>query len=119
MPNPANQSFQGGESAQQAEHQRVMSNMRAHGYSEERIKAMEPYMHQPDDPPGTTYRVVNGIKIPNDGMTVNQALTNIKTNGLMNTPIYADWEHYQPGTYGWYKGHGGTKTFSQWLDGPH
>jgi hypothetical protein len=115
MPNPATMPLQGGESAQESEHQRVLNNMRAHGYSEARIKAVDPYIHQ-SEAPGTTYRNVMGIKVRNDGMTVNQAFNNIKNNGLMNTPISTDLNHYAPGTYGYYKTHGGRKTFGQWLD---
>ena len=116
MPNPATMPFQGGESAQQAEHQRVLNNMRAAGYSEQRIRAMDPYMHQAADPPGTKYKTIMGIKVRDDGMTVNQALNNIKYNGLMNTPIYATKDAYQPGEYGYYKGAGGKMNFGEWLD---
>ncbi len=115
-PNPATMPFQGGESAQEAEHQRVLSNMRAHGYSEDRIKSLQPYIHQ-EDAPGTTYRNVMGIKVRNDGMTFGEAFNNVKTNGLMNTPIETDQHAYVSGTYGYYRTHGGTKNFSQWMDG--
>lgn len=113
MQNPATIPFQGGDSAREAEHQRVLSNMRAAGYSEDRING---YNQQSSDPPGMTYRSVMGIKVRNDGMTAGQAFSNIKNSGLMNTPIHADPDYYQPGTYGYYRGHGGTKTFGQWLD---
>jgi hypothetical protein len=116
VPNPATTPFQSGENAREAEHQRVLNNMRAHGYSEARIKAAEPYIHQ-SEAPGTTYRNVMGIKVRNDGMTVDQAFNNMKNNGVMNTPIYSNPNRYAPGSYGYYKGHGGTKTFGQWLDG--
>jgi hypothetical protein len=112
MPNPAAQSC---DSARQAEHQRVLNNMRRAGYSEDRIKAAQSYM--PGDPPGTTYRMVNGIRVRNDGMTPGQALNNITNSGLMNTPINSDPRHYAPGTYGNYRGMGGTKNFGQWLNG--
>jgi hypothetical protein len=116
MPNPANLPLQeGAASAQEAEHQRVLNNMRAASYSEERIKALEPYIHQ-SDPPGTTYRNIMGIKVRNDGMTVDKALNNIKSSGLMNTPISTDPHYYQNGTYGYYRTHGGTKSYGQWLD---
>jgi hypothetical protein len=116
MPNPATQAFQGGQSAQDAEHQRVLDNMRRHGYSEDRIRAMDPYMHQ-SEAPGTTYRMVNGIKVRNDGMTFGHALNNVTNSGLMNTPINSDPRHYAQGTYGYYRGMGGTKNFGQWLNG--
>jgi hypothetical protein len=69
------------------------------------------------DPPGTTYRMVNGIRVRNDGMTAGQALNNITNSGLMNTPINSDPRHYAQGTYGYYRGMGGTKNFGQWLNG--
>ena len=117
MQNPANVPFQGGESAQEAEHQRVLNNMRASGrYSEDRIRAMDPYIHQAEEP-GMTYRMVNGIKVRNDGMTVDQAFNNIKTNGLLNTPISTDPNYYAPGSYGWYKTHGGNLPFAKWVEG--
>ncbi len=116
MQNPAAMPFQGGESAQESEHQRVLKNMRANGYSQDRINSLEPYTHQAEEP-GTTYRDVMGIKVRNDGMTVDQAFSNVKNNGLMNTPIYANPRAYQPGTYGYYRGMGGTKNYGQWLDG--
>jgi len=116
-PNPATMPFQGGQSAQESEHQRVVENMRRAGYSNARIGAMDPYMHQPDDPAGTTYRTIGGIRYRNDGVTPGQALNNIINNGTMNTPIHADYHQYQPGTYGYYRGTGGTKTYGQWLNG--
>jgi hypothetical protein len=116
-PNPATMPFQGGQSAQDAEHQRVMENMRRAGYSDQRIRSMDPYMHQGADPPGTTYRMINGIRVRNDGMTADQALNNVINNGTMNTPIHADYRQYQPGTYGYYRGQGGSKTYGQWLNG--
>jgi hypothetical protein len=116
MPNPATQQSQGGMSAQ-AEHQRVVENMRRHGYSEDRIRALDPYIHQQADPPGTTYRTIGGIRVRNDGMTPGQALHNITTNGIMNTPISTDRNYYASGTYGYYRNHGGTRNYDQWLHG--
>jgi hypothetical protein len=125
MPNPAtmpipaatpNQGATPYEIQEGAEHQRILNNMRRYGYSEDRIKAVDPYTHN-TDPPGTTYRMVNGIRVRNDGMTVDQAFNNIKTNGLMNTPISTDKDYYAPGSYGWYKTHGGTLPFAKWVEG--
>lgn len=118
MPNPAYQTPAStvGMSPQEAEHQRVLSNMRRAGYSDGRINAMEPYMHH-QDAPGTTYRNVGGLMMRNDGMTPQQALHNVTSSGLMNTPISTDKNHYGGNEYGYYKNTGGRKTFDQWLHG--
>lgn len=117
MPNPATMPFQGGQSSADAEHQRVMENMRRAGYSDSRIKALDGYTHQAADPPGTTYRVINGIKVRNDGMTAGQAFENVINNGTMNTPIHADYRYYSKDEYGYYHNMGGKKTFAEWLKG--
>jgi hypothetical protein len=113
-PNPATMPFEGGESAREAEHERFVNTLRARGYSDERIRMVDP---NPRDPPGTKYKMVNGIKYRDDGMTPQQALHNITTNGVMNTPISTDPNYYAPGTYGWYRAHGGQQNYDEWLHG--
>jgi hypothetical protein len=117
MPNPAYVQQDAGPNARTAERERLIENMRKAGYSEERIKAASGYMGYQEDPPGTKYKMMGGLKVRDDGMTPEQALHNITTNGLMNTPISTDRNYYAPGSYGYYKTHGGTSNFDQWMHG--
>lgn len=84
MPNPATMPLDSGDpvSARQAEHQNIINQMRKHGASEGRINS---YREQTEDAPGTTYHMVGGLKMRDDGMTPGQALNNITHSGLMNT----------------------------------
>src|SRR5262249_28176561 len=43
MPNPATMPLQNGPAEREAEHQRILNNMRHAGYSEDRIKAVDQY----------------------------------------------------------------------------
>lgn len=115
MPNPATMQLAPGDpvAARQAEHQNILNQMRKHGAS---AGQMQTYREQTEDAPGTTYTNMGGIRVRNDGMTPGQALQNITHSGLMNTPISTDPHHYAQGTYGYYKTHGGTLNYADWLE---
>jgi len=117
MPNPAYMPMEDNRDGhlQKQEYQRLEETLRQRGYSEERIWQTVGQYHQ-EPPPGTKYKMMGGIKVIDDGLTPQQHLHNITHSGLFDTPISTDPHYYQPGTYGYYKTHGGTKGYGQWLD---
>jgi hypothetical protein len=102
---------------QKEEHQRRIDNMRRMGYSEDRIRSYDQQFNpSPALPPGARLRKIGPITVIDDGSTPQQRLNNITHSGLLDTPISTDPHHYSSGTYGYYKTHGGTKGYGQWLD---